>query len=194
MKPSPSLCATRSMKACGTRGDPGAAGRPGVPGVLAALLQRHRPLVHGAGRAAEHEDAVPGQQRHGRVAHLLHRRPRARGVVDRALVLVDDDQRAAPERGALVEDRRQLAQVRPHRAEERMVVHGPARRPGAACAARGAAGSRAGPASRPSTTRPSRSMRSTWEGRSSAQVSSHGLHSSVPSPRLTVMCPARWSL
>ena len=46
----------------------------------------------------------------------------------------------------------------------------------------------------PSTTRPARSMRSTWDGRSSAHVSSHGLHSSVPSPRFTVMCPARWSL
>ena len=36
----------------------------------------------------------------------------------------------------------------------------------------------------PSTTLPSRSMRMTCAGRSSSQVSSHGLHSNVPSPRL----------
>ena len=54
-----------------------AAGGPDVPGLLAALLERDRPLVHGPGRAAEHENAVAGQQRHGRVAHLL-RPPAAR--------------------------------------------------------------------------------------------------------------------
>ena len=66
------------MNACGTRETPVPPAARGVPGVLAALLQRHRPLVHRPGRPAEHEHAVPGQERHGRVAHLLHGAPRAR--------------------------------------------------------------------------------------------------------------------
>ncbi len=72
------------------------------------------------------EDAVSGQQRHGRVAHRLHRRAGARRVVHGAFVLVDQHQPAAAQRGALVEDRGHLAQVCPDGPEERVVVHGPA--------------------------------------------------------------------
>ena len=150
MKPSPLPCATRSTNDWGTREvRPSHRPRAGVPGVLTALLERHGALVHRAGRAAEHEHAVSGQQRHGGVAHLLHGAPRAAGVVDRALVLVDQRRAAAAEGRALVEDGRHLGEIGPHRAEQRVVVHGPhdvVREP---CAVRGGAGSRAAPASRP---------------------------------------------
>ncbi len=113
------------MKVCGTRETPVPPAGARVPGVLAALLEGHGALVHRPGRAAQHEHAVPCQQRHRGVAHLLHRTPGAAGVVDRTLVLVDQREGAATQRRALVQDRRHLRNVGPDGAEERVVVHRP---------------------------------------------------------------------
>ena len=192
-KPSPSLRATRSMNACGTREALASGGartrRAGGAAQRTSAGARHGP-------SPQDEDAMPGEEGHGGVAHLLHDAPGAPRVVHRPLVLVDEGQRAAAERRALVEDRRHFGQVGPHGAEERVVVHGP---PDVGAqlveleVERDPERDRPVPLDR--RARRGRS-RSTCDGRRySAQVSSHGRTGACRRiTRLTVMCPARWSL
>src|SRR5580704_9592980 len=69
---------------------------------------------------------MSGQKSHPRITHLSHGSACGGRVVDWPPVLVNKRQRAAPKGRALIEDRRNLPQVGPHRAEEWVVVHRPA--------------------------------------------------------------------
>ena len=68
---------------------------------------------------------MSGQQSHRGVAHLSDRPSRAVGVIDWTLVLVNQCQCATAKRRTLVQNRRQLPDIGPHRPEERMVVRRP---------------------------------------------------------------------
>ena len=179
-KPSPSLAAMKSRKPVGSGDGAELPGGPDVPGPLAPLFEGHRPLVDGPGRSPEDEHAVAGQQGVGRRPHLGHGPTGAGRVVDRARRTRSpgpDPHRREPSSGPSPAGSRPC---RPTPCRREGGCARPTPRRGAACASPGGAGCPSGTGQSPSTTRPSRSMRRTWAGRSSAQVRSHGIAQQRP--------------
>ena len=192
MKPSPSLCGDQVDEGLRDAGD--------------RRRHRRRGRTRRAGTAAPAPPpagARPGPSRPARTRRarpagpwtaspiFSTAEPRARGVVDRALVLVDQRPASPPPSAELWS---RIGGTSPMSAQtvpnSGWLCTAQPTSWRSLCSSR-CSGIPSGTGQSPSTTLPSRSMRMTWDGRSSAQVSSHGLHSSVPSPRLTVMWPGQ---
>ena len=91
--------------------------------LAAALLERDAAQMRFGESSPDEEQAVTGEQRDVGVADRGRGRARVIDVVDRAVVLVHQRDRAAAEARRLVEARRDPSGVRPQRREVRMVVH-----------------------------------------------------------------------